>query len=173
MFSGLKPHPNAVLNLFIEQKVESALPMAYYMAVRRGLDSLMDTRFQLSGPALKSAIRGLMGLREMELKETHQIIFTFEGATSTADCSVRDCPSRDPRGHSGAGTVGVCRRVFDRIVGPAVGGTRILQVLSAGEFAGDGKGGFCRVCVERMQVAHADMRRRAWAALPEMFGLKA
>jgi len=48
VFSAPKPHPNAVLNLFVQQKVTSALPMAYYMAARRGSDSLMDARLPTS-----------------------------------------------------------------------------------------------------------------------------
>ena len=34
VFTGPTPHPNAVLNLFVQQGLASALPMAYYMAVR-------------------------------------------------------------------------------------------------------------------------------------------
>ena len=43
VFSAPRPHPNAVLNFFIRQKVASALPVAYYITARRGSDSLMDT----------------------------------------------------------------------------------------------------------------------------------
>ena len=32
VFDGPKPHPNAVLNLFVQQKLTSALPIAHYMA---------------------------------------------------------------------------------------------------------------------------------------------
>ena len=41
VFIGQTPHPNEVLNLFVQQKLTSALPMAYYMATREGLNSLM------------------------------------------------------------------------------------------------------------------------------------
>ena len=64
--------------------------------------------------------------------------------------------------------MGAHRRAFDQITGLAVGETRILQVLSADELAEDK---FCSVCVEKMQVAHADVMKKAWAALPEVFGL--
>ena len=176
VFSGSKPHPNAVLNLFVQQKVASALPMAYYMVARRGLDSLMDTRLQsgatLSGQTLKSAMRGLMVLREMELKEMHQIFFTFKDTANRSGCSSKDCSSRGSKGSSDVGVMQAHQRVFDRITGSVVGGTRILQVLSADEFAGDGESKFCQICAERMEVAHANVRRKAWAALPGVFGLK-
>ena len=177
VFDAPKPHPNAVLNFFVQQKVKSALPMAYYMAARRGSDSLMDTRLPtsatLSGQTLRSAIRGLIALQEMELKETHQIIFIIKEASNGARCSSTDCPSRRYKGLLDAEIIGAHQRIFDRITGSAVGGTRILQVLSASEFAEDTESKFCRVCVIKMQVAHAEMRQKAWAALPEVFGLKA
>ena len=170
-FGGSKPHPNAVLNLFVEQNVTSALPMAYYMAARRGLDSLMDSRPRLqsgatlSGQTLKSAMRGLVALQVMEHKEMHQIVFTFDDTANRPGCFSKDCPSRGPKGLSGAGIMQAQRRVFDRIMGSAAGGTRILQVLSANEFAGDGESKFCQTCAERMKVAHADLRRKAWVTL--------
>ena len=177
VFSGSKPHPNAVLNLFVQQNVTSALPMAYYMAAQRGLDSLMDVRLRsrttLSGQTLKSAIRGLMVLREMELKEMHRIIFTSKGTVSCPVGSSKDCPSRGSKGLSSGGTIPTHQLVFDRITGTAVGGTRILQVLSADNFAGDGELEFCQNCREKMKVAHADVRKKAWAELPRMFGLRA
>ena len=176
VFDGPKPHPNAVLNLFVQQKLTSALPMAYYMAVRRGLDSLMDGRLPpsatLSGQTLRSAMRGLMALREMELGEIHRIVFTIKDATNRVSCSSTTCPSRHSKGLLDAETIGAHQRTFYRITRSAAGGTRILQVLSADEFVEDGELGFCRVCAEKMEVGHAEVRRKAWAALPDMFGLK-
>jgi len=176
VFDGPKPHPNAVLNLFVQQKVTSALPMAYYMAARRGSDSLVDTRLPtsatLSGQTLRSAIRGLIKLREMELKETHRIVFTIKDASNPVGCSSTDCPSRHPKGPMGAEIIGAYQQTFDRITGSAVGGTRILQVLSASEFVEDTESKFCKVCGEKMQAAHAEVRRKAWTALPEVFSLK-
>jgi len=173
VFNGLKPHPNAVLNLFVQQKVTSALPMAYYMAARRGLDSLMDTRLPsdatLSGQTLRSAIRGLMALREIELKETHRVVFT---TFNCVGCSSTDCLSRHLKGLLGAEIIGALRPTLDRITGSAVGGTRILEVLSASEFTEDTESKFCEVCAEKMQAAHGEVRRETWAALPEVFCLK-
>ena len=171
-FDGPKPHPNAVLNLFIQQKVTSALPMAYYMAARRGLDSLMDTRLPssatLSGQTLGSAIRGLVALREMELKETHRIAFMIGG--DTGGCSSTECPSLQVP--SDTGIVRGYQQAFDRITGTANDGTRILQLLSASELAEDPESTFSQSCEEGMQKAHADVKKRAWAALPEVFGLR-
>ena len=174
-FDGPKPHPNAVLNLFIQQRVTSALPMAYYMAARRGLDSLMDTRLPssatLSGQTLGSGIRGLVALREMELKETHRIAFSIRGDANSAPCSSLDC--RSMLEFSDTAVVGTYQRAFDRITGSVSDGTRILQLLSPSELAEDAESKFCQTCEEGMQKAHAEVRKRAWAALPEVFGLRA
>ena len=171
VFDGPKPHPNAVLNLFIQQMVTSALPMAYYMAARRGSDSLMDTRLPpsatLSGQTLRSAMRGLMALREMELKETYQIAFTIKDPANGIACSSLECFCW--RGVSDGRFIRECQQVFDRITGSAVGGTRILQVLSASELT---VSELCQECADKMRVGHAEVRRKAWAALPEVFGLR-
>ena len=172
MFNAPKPHPNTVLNLFVQQKVTSALPMAYYMAARMGLDSLMDTGLPtsatLSGQTLRSATRGLIALRMMELKETNRIVFTIKNASNRVGCSSTDCPSQNSKGPSDKQ-----QRTFDWITGSGDGGTRILQELSANESMEDTEPKFCQVCAEEMQVARAEMRRKAWAALPEVFGLEA
>ena len=63
-FNTPKPHSNFVLNIFALQELTSALPMAYYMAARRGLDSPMDARLlpsaTLSSQMTRSATHGLM-----------------------------------------------------------------------------------------------------------------
>jgi len=58
VFSGPTPHPNEVLNLFIQQKLTFALPMAYYMVTRRGLNSLMD-RFPSSMRTVEASFNAL------------------------------------------------------------------------------------------------------------------
>ena len=45
-------------------------------------------------------------------------------------------------------------------------------MLPASEFAEDTGSNFCQVCAEKMQVAHAEVSKKAWVALPEVFGLK-
>ena len=175
IFSGPTPHPNEVLDLFIQQKLTSALPMAYYMAARRGLDSLMDERLpasaSLSLEILRVAIRGLMALREMELDETHRLIF---GPTGSRPCSASNCPSRTP---TGPVALEAYRKVLEHIVAPSRSGrTNLLQVP---EFYEDRGGdvqcicpGICSSCVERWESGHAELRKKAWTMLPDIFGLK-
>jgi hypothetical protein len=174
VFSGPTPHPNVVLNLFVQQKLTSALPMAYYMATRKGLNLLMGEHLPrnatLSPKVLQSAIGGLMALREVEFNETHHLIF---GSKGSDPCSTSKCPLRTP---SSPGTLEVYQKVFDRIVGPSQLGMRVLQVPEFYEDCGDdlqGVGpGVCSSCVERWESGHAELRKKAWAILPDVFRLK-
>ena len=173
IFSGPIPHPNEVLNLFVQQNLTSALPMAYYMATRSGPGSLMDRHLPrnaiLSPEILQSAITGLMALREVELNETHDLIFESRCAHP---CSTPNCPSRTP---TVPASLAAYHKVFGRLVGSSRLGTKILQVP---EFYEDCGGelqcvgpGICSSCVERWESGHAELRKKTWAALAGVFGL--
>jgi hypothetical protein len=174
IFSGPTPHPNAVLNLFVQQKITSALPMAYYMAARRGPNSLMGDHLPrtatLSPKILQSAIGGLMALREVEFNETHRLVFGPKGSHL---CPTPTCPSRTP---SDPGALEVYQKVFDHIVGPSQLGVKVLQVPGFYENCGGNTQcvgpGICNSCVERWESGHAELRKKVWAMLPGVFGLK-
>ena len=169
VFSGPTPHPNAVLNLFVQQNLTSALPMAYYMAVRRGPMSLvgrgLPASARLPPETLQATIQGLFTLREMELKETHRLIFGSKGSRS---CSQLNCPSRNAMG---PGVSEAHQKIVDRIVDTVRSGTKLLQVLSLREVCGGDSLEFCEGCVGAWETGHADMRKKAWTALPDVFGL--
>ena len=174
VFSGQTPHPNEVLNFFVQQNLTSALPMAYYMAARRGPNSLvgghLSRKATLPPKTLQSAFRGLMALREVELNEAHDLIF---GPTSSHPCSVSNCPSRTP---TGPAALEVYKKVFDHIVGSSQLGTNLLQVPEFCENSGDDLqcvgSGICGSCVGRWESGHAELRKKVWATLPGIFGLK-
>jgi hypothetical protein len=172
VFSGPTPHPNAVLNLFTQQKLTSALPMAYYMAARRGLDSLMDRHLPrnatLPSDILQVAIRGLLALREMEFKETYRLIFGSSGSRSCSQFKL-SCTAYNA---TGSRLSEARQKVADRITDSAHSGTNVLQILSLGEVCGGDCFGFCGNCVEGWEVGHADVRKNAWTMLPDAFGLK-
>ena len=174
IFSGPTPHPNEVLNLFVQQELISALPMAYYMAAQKGLDSLMDRRLPLNATLpleiLQAAIRGLMALREVELNETRYLIF---GPGGSHPHSALNCPSLTP---TGPAALVAYQGVFDHIVGSSQSGTKLLQIP---EFYKECGGdlwcvgpGICSSCVERWEHGHAVLRKKVWAMLPGLFGLK-
>ena len=169
VFSGQTPHPNEVLSLFVQQKLMSALPVAYYMAVRRGLDSLMGLRLsasaRLTPEVLQVAIKGLLALRGMELKETHRLILGSRGSRS---CSRPTCPSRNT---TGPVVSEAHQKVVDRIADSVHSGTKILEVLSLREVCGGDCFGFCENCAERWGAGHVDVRKNAWGTLPDVFEL--
>ncbi|KAF9646057.1 hypothetical protein BDM02DRAFT_3189180 [Thelephora ganbajun] len=171
VFGGQVPHPNAVLNLFVQQKLTSVLPMAYYMAARRGLDSLMDAGLPASArlppEILHVAIKGLTALREMELKETHRLVFRPKRSCSRAQSNCPSCSTAGPR------ALEARQEVVDRIMDSCRSGTTVLQVLSLRDICGGDLLGFCEGCVEGLEVGHAEMRKKAWTILPDLFGLKA
>ena len=170
VFSDSTPHPNEVLNLFVQQKVTSALPIAYYMAARRGLDSLMDRRLpasaRLSPEILQVATKGLLALCKMELNETYDLVLPSNGPRI---CSQANCPSRSM---TGPGVSEAHRAVIDRMANYAHPGTKLLQVLSLRDVCGGDCLGFCESCVEGWEAGHANVRRRVWGMLPDLFGLK-
>jgi hypothetical protein len=174
VFSRPTPHPNVVLDLFVQQKLISALPMAYYMAAKRGVSSLMGRHLPrsstLSPQILQSAIEGFVALREVELNETHRLVFEPKGPNP---CSTLNCLSGTP---TGPRTLEAYRKVFDHIVGSSQFGTRVLQVPKFYEDCGGKRQyvcpGTCSSCVERWESGHADLRKKAWAMLPVVFGLK-
>ena len=174
VFSGSTPHPNEVLNLFVQQKLTSALPMAYYMATRRGLNSLMESHLPrsatLPSKILKSAMGGLMQLREVELNKTHDLIFE---PNSSRPCFTSNCPSRAP---TGPAALAAYHKVFDHVVGSPQLGTKVLQIP---EFYEDHGGdvqcvgpGICSGCVERWESGHAGLRKKVWTMLPDFFRLE-
>jgi hypothetical protein len=167
VFPGPNPHPNEVLNLFVQQEFTSALPMAYYMAVRRGVDSLMDRHLPrsatLSPEALQFAMKGLMALRELELNEVHNLV--LRSGTSHR-CSSAKCSSRKT---TGPGVSDAHRKAIDRITASARSGTKVLEVLS---LSGDDSAGFCENCVKGWEDGHVEVRKKAWGMLSSVFGLK-
>ena len=111
-----------------------------------------------------------MALREIELNETHRLVF---GPKGSDPCSASNCPSRTS---TGPGTLeAYYQKVFNRIVGPSQSGTKILQVPEFYEDRGGGLhcvvSGICSICVERWESGHADLRKKVWVMLPDVFGL--
>ena len=165
IFAGPAPHPNEVLNLFIQQNLTSGLPIAYYMVARRGVDSLMDGRLPqsatLSPEVLRLATKGLMELRELELIEVYRLVLGF---ITSNTCSSTSCPLYRP--------TETPEEVIERITASSRSETRVLEVLSLGGIYGNDSDGFCEVCVKKWDAGHAEVRRRAWNMLPKVFGLK-
>jgi hypothetical protein len=168
VFSGPAPHPNEVLNLFVQQRIKSALPIAYYLAARRGVDSLMDKCLPQSATlppdVLRSAIKGFITLRELELNETHRLVLSPNTFHSSESCSSRKM--------AGQGVSDAHQRVIDQITGFSRSGTKVLEVLALSDLCGVDSDGFCTNCVRGWETEHVEVRKRAWNMLPNVFGLR-
>ena len=169
VFGGRTPHPNEVLNLFVQQGLTSALPMAYYMAARKGINSLMDKGLpqsaMLSPEILRPALEGLMALRELELDETYRLVL---GSRTSHPCSSPNCSSSNAMGPR---VSDAHKKVIDRIKDSTRSGTRVLQVLSLNSTNEGGPDGFCESCVKGWEAGHVEVRKKAWNTLPDAFGL--
>jgi len=121
----------------------------------------------LSPELLQPAINGLMALREVELNETHRMIFEPQGPHP---CSTSNCPSRTP---ASPAALAAYRKIFDYIVGSSQLGTKVLQVPEFYEECEGGlqcvSPGICGSCVERWERGHAELRKKTWATLPDVF----
>ena len=169
-FGGPTPHQNEVLNLFVQQNLTSALPIAYYMAARRGTDSLTDRHLPqnavLSPETLRFAIRGLFTLRELELNETYRLVL---GSGTSPICPSLNCPSHkttNPR------LSDAHEKVIGRIADSSRSGTKLLQVPSLSGTSDGNSDEFCESCVKGWEAGHVQLRRRTWDMLPVVFGLK-
>ena len=111
-----------------------------------------------------------MRLRELELNETHDLIFE---PNCSRPCFTSNCPSRAPIGPA---ALAAYHKIFDHIVGSSQLGTRVLQVPEFYEdHGGDAQSvgpGICGGCVERWESGHAELRKKAWAMLPGIFRLR-
>ena len=147
------------------------------MAVQRGVESLVDTRLPKSATLppsdiLQPAIKGFVALREMELDETRRLI---PGSTASPPCFSAKCDFLKTVGRPRAESAGAHQKAaVGRVADPSQSGTKVLKVLSLGGIRGDYPDArFCESCVEGWEAGRAEMRKRAWDMLPEVFGLKA
>jgi len=78
VFGSPGPHPNAVLNLFLEQSVKFALPFAAYRAGLGGPSALVSDKpgTVLPRAALASIIHGMGTMRRLAILATHRIIYS-------------------------------------------------------------------------------------------------
>jgi len=88
VFGSPKPHPNAVLNLFFEQRVGFALPFAAYRAGLGGPSALASDRPGITLPrlTLASIIHGMGEIRRVMTHAAHGIAYIG---------NLRVCPERD------------------------------------------------------------------------------
>jgi len=159
VFGSPKPHPNAVLNLFLEQRVRFALPFAAYRAGLGGPSALASDKPGTILPrlTLASIIHGMGEIRRAMTHAAHGIAYIG---------NLRVCPERTCVLNAGINPterrMEALGRISDVLVKKSEGD--VLSSLSLGNL-------LCASCAKLMKNGHRDCRRKlVWARLPGLLG---
>ena len=159
VFGSPKPHPNAVLNLLLEQRVKFALPFAAYRVAMGGISSFIsdESGMALPRPTLVSAIYGMGGMRRAMAYTAHTIAYTCDlGACSDRACALNVGIDLTER------RMEALKKIFDVIVRKSEGD--MLSSLALGNL-------LCVGCARRLENSHRDCRRQfVWERLPSLLG---
>jgi hypothetical protein len=156
VFGSPKPHPNAVLNLLLEQGIKFALPFAAYRAALGGFSSLASDEPGAVLPrlALASIIHGMERIRHVMVQFSHSLVYNgnLRACPQTA-CVLNAGMERRMEG---------LKKIFDVMVDKSKGD--ILSPLSLGDLV-------CVGCAKLLEDAHLRFREQfVWEALPGLLG---
>ena len=159
VFGSPQPHPNAVLNLFTEQRVKFALPFAAYRAALGGFSSLISDKPGTVLPrlTLASTIYGVGVIRGRLAQLAYSIV---------CDTSPVVCPQRACALNVGISPLERRMEALKKVFVIMVNNSKddVLCPLSFGEVV-------CVNCAERLENIHLRCRERnIWVALPSLLG---
>jgi hypothetical protein len=157
IFGSPKPHPNEVLNLFLEQKIKFALPFAAYRAGLGGPSSLASETPGTILPRLviASIIHGMGGMRRAMAYTGQTIAYTWDMKA----CPERSC-ALNVGTKPGERRMEASMKISDVLVKNSEGD--MLSSLRFGDF-------FCADCAKRLK--DSDCREPiVWARLPSLLG---
>lgn len=159
VFGLPRPHPNAVLNLFLEQNIRFALPFAAYRATLDGFPSLASNEPDAVLPRLTLAfiIHGIERIRHAMVQVSHSIVYNG---------NLRVCPQRACILNVGINPIErrmeVLKKVFSVMVEKS--NDDILAPLSLGDLV-------CVHCTKLLEGSHLQCREQfVWGALPSLLG---
>ena len=159
VFGSPKPHPNAVLSLFLEQNVKFALPFAAYRAGLGSSSSLASDEpgTMLSRSTLASIIHGMGELRRVATVAAHSIIYIGNlGVCFERDCALNASLNRMEQ------RIEALNRVYNAMV--ARNEVDILTPPSLGNI-------ICEGCANQLETKHLNWRKRFfWVRLPRLLG---
>jgi hypothetical protein len=158
IFGLPKPHPNAVLNLFEEQRIRFALPFAAYRASIGGFSALMSDTPDTVLPrhTLATTTQGMHSVRTFMGQAARMIV--YEGNLGV--CADRRCALS-----FGINSVGQRAGVLKKL----------HRAMSHFERDGGGLGPLaleplvCAECTRDIQALHTVWRSECWERLPSMF----
>ena len=159
IFGSPRPHPNAVLNLFLEQNIRFALPFAAYRATIGGFSSLISNEPGAVLPrlALATIIHGVEKIRHMIVQASHSAVWNGNHKV----CKQRACVLNTGINPTERRTEAL-KKVFAIMVDRSKGD--ILSPVSLGDIV-------CVDCTKLLEEAHLHCRERfVWAAIPSLLG---
>jgi len=159
VFGSPKPHPNAVLNLFSEQRIKFALPFAAYRAGLCGPSSLASDKRGTVLPRLTLAfiINGMGEIRRMITHAAHGIAYVGNSSVCPEKACVLNVGINPTERRMEA-----MRRISDVMVKKSEGD--MLSSLLLGNL-------LCADCAKLLKNGHRDCcKRLVWARIPSLLG---
>jgi len=159
VFGSPRPHPNAVLNLLLEQRVKFALPFAAYRAAMGGFSSLISSEPGATLPrlTLASTIYGMERIRRVMFQLSHSIVYSG----NIDACPQQECVLNIGTDPTEQGTEAL-KKIFDIMVDKSKGD--LLSPLSLGDLV-------CVDCAKPLEDAYLRYREQfVWRALPSLLG---
>jgi len=162
VFGLPRPHPNAVLNLFLEQNIKFASPFAAYRAGLGVPSSLASDKpgAILPRPTLVSIIHSMGEIRRMATVAAHGIVYVgdlsacIEGVSCTLNALYR---TNQPEQRMEALNK-IYNAMVERIEGDMLTPPSLRNLL-------------CEGCTGRLETIHGNWRKRFfWARLPRLLG---
>ena len=157
VFGLPSPHPNAVLNLFLEQNVRFAIPLAAYRAALGGFSSLISDEpgAMLSRLTLASTIYGMEAIRGGVSK----FAFFAIAGMSTERCRDRNCLLNEDASPTKT-SVERLDRIRNIICKEGKGD--VFSSLSLGSI-------FCASCAKPVERDYGYLCKTFWKDLPLLF----
>ena len=159
VFGSPKPHPNVVLNLFLEQKIKFALPFAAYRASIGGFSALASDEPGAALPrlTLASIIHGRGEAQRTMTIVAHNVVYFGNLGVCAEKACVLNVGINPPERRMEA-----LKKLVDVLVHKNEG--EMLSSLSLGTLV-------CTNCAKRVETMHLDRRKRyVWAGLPSLLG---
>jgi hypothetical protein len=159
IFGSPKPHPNAVLNLFVAQNVKFAIPFASYRASVGGLPALTSDRPSevLPSHTLTTTVHGMHVLRSMASHTARKIAYGGDLRVCpdpTCTLGVPDDPIK-PR-------LAAFEVVYNAMTAQREAGLLVLPPLE--RF-------LCAGCTRRVETAHITWGSVCWEKLALVFSV--
>jgi hypothetical protein len=160
IFGSPKPHPNAVLNLFLEQSIRFALPFAAYRASVGGFSALMSEKpgTVLPRTTLVSTVYGMERTRSLMAQAAREIAHEKSpGVCSNSGCALNVSTKRMEQ------RMEVLKKLHDAMIDDERKGG-MLNSPPLGGVA-------CARCTPGIESSHAIRRRVCWELLPATFSV--